>query len=258
MKPITREHHGAKRWLRPASYAFARADTTIPLIATELPQAALVMPVGFVGQGEDLVPVALVGLTPGQNLFVSSDDKWQTHFVPTTYRFHPFALLPSGQGSEVLCIDEDSGLVTDGPEGELFFGDDGEPSKFVADIFTSLQEISTQRLATRSACALLKVHGLIEPWPIAIQGLSGDRQVDGLYCISEEALDALSDEAFLELRAARGLTVAFCQLLSMQHLPGLTQMAAARAAAAMPTAKPAAPGSQMLDDDRPLDFSKFR
>jgi len=259
MKPIAREHHGARRWLRPANYSFAVNDTVAPLVASEVPQAALVMPIGFVSQGEDLVPMALVGLTPGQNLFVSPDGRWLTHFVPSTYRFHPFALLPSSQGGEVLGIDEDSGLVTDGPDGELIYGDDGEPSKFVADIFTSLQQISTQRLATKSACALLKAHGLVVPWPTTIQGPSGEQQVDGLYCINEEALDALSDAAFLELRAVRGLTIAFCQLLSMQHLPALKQKAAVRAATAMLTAKPSkAPGLEVLDHDQPLDFSRFR
>ena len=259
MMPITPEHHRAKRWLRPSSYAFAAKDSVAPLVASELAQAALALPIGFANQGEDFVPVALVGLTPDQSLFVSADSLWQGHFVPSAYRFHPFALLPASEGREVLCIDEDSGLVTDGPEGEPFFGDDGEPSKVVADIFSALQETSTHRTATRSVCALLKAHELIQPWPITVQTSSGDQQVEGMYCINEEALDALTDAAFLELRASRGLTVAFCQLLSMQHLPALKQMAAARAAASLPMAKPSTgPGLEVLDHDRPLDFSRFR
>jgi len=148
------------------------------------------LPIGFANQGEDFVPVALVGLTPDQSLFVSADSLWQGHFVPSAYRFHPFALLPASEGREVLCIDEDSGLVTDGPEGEPFFGDDGEPSKVVADIFSALQETSTHRTATRSVCALLKAHELIQPWPITVQTPSGPQHVEGLYCINENALDA--------------------------------------------------------------------
>ena len=259
MMPITREQHEAKRWLRPTNYAFAKKNTVVPLVASELPQAALVLPIGFVIQGEEFVPVALVGLTPGQNLFVSTDGSWVWRYVPASYRLHPFALAPSNQGGEVLCINEDSRFVTDGPEGELFFGDDGEPSQVVAEIFSALQEISTNRVATRIACASLKAHELIQPWPITVQTPAGDQPVDGLYCINEEALDALSDEAFLELRASRGLTVAFCQLLSLQHLPALKQMAAARAAASLPMAKPSTgPGLEVLDHDQPLDFSRFR
>jgi len=256
--PITREDYTARRWLRPTSYAFAAKDTVAPLLASELPRAALAMPIGFIDHGGDFVPVVLVGLTPGQNLFVSTDGLWRGDFVPKAYRLHPFALLPAGEGGEVLCINEDSGLVTDGPEGEPFFGDDGELSKIVADIFAPLREMGTHLMATKSVCALLKAHELIQPWPITVQTPSGDQHIEGLFCINEEALDALSDEAFLELRAARGLTIAFCQLLSMQHLPALKQLAAARATVAAPTAKPAALGTQMLDDDRPLDFSKFR
>lgn len=259
MMPITPEHHGAKRWLRPASYAFARKDSVLPLVASELPQAALVMPIGFVSQGEEFVPVAMVGLTSGENLFVSEFGGWVWRYVPSAYRFYPFALVPSSEGGEVLCIDEDSGLVTDGPEGEAFFGDDGEPSQVVAEVFSALQEISTNRVATKIACASLKVHELIQPWPITVQTPSGDQPVDGLYCINEEALDALPDEAFVELRASRALTVAFCQLLSMQHLPSLKQMAVARAEAATLKAKPSSRhGLEVLDDDRPLDFSRFR
>ena len=259
MMPITRERHEAKRWLRPTNYGFSSRDTVVPLVLSELPRAALAMPIGFVSHEEQYLPVALVGLAPGQNLFVSSDSLWLSHFVPSAYKLYPFALLPASEGGEVLCINEGSGLVTDGPEGELFLREDGEPSKIVADIFASLQEISAYRLATRSVCALLKAHELIQPWPIGDKTQSEGHFVDGLFCINEEALDALSDEAFLELRAARALTVAFCQLLSMQHLPGLKQMAEARAAVAMPTGTPSTKaGLEVLDHDRPLDFGRFR
>ena len=55
-----------------------------------------------------------------------------------------------------------------------------------------------------------------------------------MFQIDEAALNALPDEAFLELRRAGALLIAYGQLLSMQHLPLLGQLADAHAKAAAP------------------------
>jgi hypothetical protein len=61
------------------------------------------------------VPVAVQGLAPGQNLFVAPDGRWLAAYTPAAYRGYPFQLAHAENGQQVLCFDEESGLITDGP-----------------------------------------------------------------------------------------------------------------------------------------------
>jgi len=70
-----------------------------------------------------------------------------------------------------------------------------------------------------------------------MQGDAGEQNVAGLFRIDEAALNQLPAEAFMELRDAGALLCAYCQLLSMQHLQTLGQLAQvhAKANAPLPT-----------------------
>lgn len=227
---IIREQHGHQYWLKQSSYRFASSDALCPLVAQELPTAVLSLPIGFIAEEEHFVPVAVQGLAAGQNLFVAADGRWLTSYIPAPYRGYPFRMAPTEQGEQVLCIDEASGLISESA-GEPFFNDDGTPGKAVLEILEFFNQIEANRQLTRSMCAVLQQHGLIQPWPITVQGEHGEQKVEGLFRIDEAALNALSAEALSEVRNAGGLTMAYCQLLSMQHLSTLGTLAQAHAEA---------------------------
>ncbi|MGP5370121.1 SapC family protein [Pseudomonas helleri] len=227
---ITRERHGHQHWLSQSGHRFAADDALCALVAQELPQAMLSLPIGFIVEAEQFMPVALQGLTPGQNLWVAADGRWLAAYIPAPYRCYPFRMAPTEQGEQVLCIDEASGLLSESA-GEPFFNDDGTPGKAVLEILEFFNQIEANRQLTRSMCAVLQQHGLIQPWPITVQGEHGEQKVEGLFRIDEAALNALSAEALSEVRNAGGLTMAYCQLLSMQHLSTLGTLAQAHAEA---------------------------
>lgn len=237
---ISRTQHADKRWLPYTSYAFAAGDALAPLVAAELPAAALRLPIGFAVRGDAFVPVAVQGLVAGRNLFVGPDGRWLGGYVPAVYRSHPFHLAKSAAGQEVLCFDEDSAVLGEGAEGEPFFADDGQPARRIAEMLAFLQKLDASRRATAHLCAALYRHGVLQPWPITVKGEAGEQRVDGLFRIDEAAFNALPGEALLELRAAGALPVVYCQLLSMQCLPVLGQLAAAHARPAAPAPAPAA------------------
>jgi len=260
--PISRDTHATKRWKRRTDYKFAASEVVAPLVVNELPRAASSLPIGFVAQGEHFVPATVLGLAPGQNLLVAPDGRWFTAaYIPAVFRSYPFMLAQISEDREVLCVLEDSGLVTDGPEGEAFFDEDGAPSRPLADVLSFLQQLSVNQKATQRVCAALKEHGLIQPWPITIKTPAGDQNVEGMHRIDEVALNALAGEAFLNVRAAGGLPVAYCQLMSMQHLSGLVQLAAARAEVAarkLPVNEAGELDLEFMNDGPMLDFSKFK
>lgn len=242
---ISRTQHAGRRWLPYTSYAFAAGDALAPLVAAELPAATLRLPIGFAARDGAFVPVAVQGLAPGRNLFVAPDGRWLGGYVPAAYRSHPFHLAKSAAGPEVLCFDEDSVLLAaDGAGGEPFFADDGQPAARIVEVLAFLRTLEAGRRATAQICAALHRHGVLQPWPITVKGEAGEQRVDGLFRIDEAAFNALPAEALLELRAAGALPVVYCQLLSMQCLPVLGQLAAAHARLAAAPARAPAPAAQ--------------
>lgn len=227
---VSRERHGSKYWQKHSSYAFAVDEILCPLVAEELPKAVLALPIGFVADGEHFAPVAVQGLTLGQNLYVAGDGQWLTSYVPARYRSYPFQVVPNDQSELLLCIDEGSGLISD-ISGDFFFDADGKPSESVAKIMDFFHQVEANRKLTLEVVDVLKQHGLIQPWLITIEDEQGEQTLHGLFRIDEAALNALSAEALAAVRDAGGLTVAYCQLLSMQHLATLGTLAQAHAEA---------------------------
>lgn len=234
---ITRERYGNQHWLRYTNYNFAATDALSPLVVEEVFKAMLSLPIGFVTAEDAFVPVAIQGLAPGKNLFVALDGRWMGGYIPVAYRCYPFLLANTEDGQQVLCMDEDSGLLSD-IQGEVFFGKDDQPSKALTDVLGILNKVAANRKVTQRICTVLQKHNLIQPWPIKVQGAAGEKAVEqnieGLYRIDEAAMNQLPAEAFVELRDAGALTLAYCQLLSMQHLPLLGQLSDAHAKAAAP------------------------
>ncbi len=237
---ITRGRHAPQRFKRNPNYKFTAAHAVTALVVQELSQAAMHIPVAFLATEGAFTPVAVLGLKPGKNLFVANSGQWVGRYIPATFRAYPFALANTSDGQQVLCFDEDSGLLS-ATEGESFFAEGTQPSKAVSEVLTSLNQHAANRVATQRVCALLQKHNLIQPWHIKIRGDAGEQAVEGLYRIDEATLNQLPAEAFMELRDAGALLCAYCQLLSMQHLQTLGQLAAAhaqadaKAQAALPT-----------------------
>lgn len=258
---VTLERHGLKHWLKHSSYIFAAGDALCPLVAQELPKAALVIPIGFIAEGECVVPVAVQGLAAGQNLLVALDGRWLASYIPALYRGYPFKMATMEGGEQVLCIDEASGLMSESI-GEPFFSAGGTPGKAVLEILEFFSQIEANRQLTRSMCAVLQQHGLIQPWPLTVQGEQGEQKVEGLFRIDEAALNGLTADALIEVRNAGGLTMAYCQLLSMQHLPTLGTLAQAHAVARKSLAENSLsrsdkPNTEFMDEGGTFSFGNL-
>jgi SapC len=227
--PVDRERHAGKGWLRPQGYDFAAADVLAPLGGSEFAQAVLAMPIGFVEKSGHYVPVALLGLAKGTNVFIGPGNQWLGGYVPAVFRTYPFSLMRR-EGSEetILCVDEESGLVVDeGKEKvEKFFEADGSPSAMTHTLANVLRRIEQDQTVADLAVAALAEAGVIKPWPLT--AAVGDQQVtvNGLHQTDELALNALDDATFIKLRKASSLVIAHGQLLSMAQVSVLSRLSA--------------------------------
>lgn len=234
---VTKSGFMSKRWRWARDYRFASKDCLVPLVGQEFTRAALYFPIGFVRKDEGYLPVAVLGITAGQNLFVGVDGKWMAGYVPAAYRGYPFSLGQTQDNHTVLMVDTGSGLVSEAQataqgtvegqaHGETFFGPDDKPTEPVQKVFEFLQHLQANRTATQQACALLDKLGLIEPWPVAVLQDDGvQRQLEGLFRVDEQAFKQLALQELDALRQSDALPLVFCQLLSQQHMTALGPMA---------------------------------
>lgn len=229
---VSRERHAKQRWQSQAGYTHAAQETVVPLVAAEIPKAMLSLPIAFIAQGEAFVPAAVLSLLPGKDLFVAQSGSWAGDYIPAAFRSYPFCLANTADGQKVLCVDEDKVLASDSAAGQVFFNDDGTLNKAVQDILNFLNQVEQSRKLTAIACAALHKHQLLRPWPITLKTDTGEQVINGLFQVDEAALNQLPADALLEIRNAGALPIAYCQLLSTQHLALLGKMIEAHGKAA--------------------------
>lgn len=216
--------------MRYSTYTFTATSAVAPLVASEMPKAVMAFPIALIREAEAYAPAAVLSFQPNQNLFVTHDGRWIGSYVPSQFRSYPFAMLPTETGERILCFDEESGLLVENESGERFFdADDGvaEATQKVVEFLTAVQR---DREKTLVACKALAESGVVTPWEITVKAAEGGLRIEGLFKVDEGALDALSMDAFEMLRKSGALPIAYCQMLSMQHLATLGKLAEAHAA----------------------------
>jgi len=222
--PITKTDFDEKHWQRASDYTHAANDAICPLVVQEMTKAVLSLPIAFAYINDQPVPVAVQGIKSGQNLLVDKNGKWIGKYIPAVYRGYPFMLANTEEDDkQVLCFDQESGLMAD--SGEAFFDDNGEPAEAVKGILNLLTQVHNNRTVTQSICTVLHAKNLIQPWAIKLKTDDGEVSVEGLHRIDEAALNALDKDDFEEIRQAGALPLIYCQLLSMQHLQALVNLA---------------------------------
>jgi SapC len=216
--PVVPETHQQKFWQRYTSYGFAAKEHLAPLVGAEIAKAIQAMPVGFIKQEERFILVGLMSPVPGQNMFVSSQGQWLGTYIPSALRGYPFRLARvEGREELILCINEASGLISD-QAGESFFDDQGQPAPAIKEIMGFWQQIESGRAGTDLAVAALADAGLMTQWPLKVKQGEEEKAVDGLYTLDEAKLNSLDEDAFLQLRKAQALPLAYAQLLSMGNM----------------------------------------
>ena len=258
---IAPESHAKKVWKNVPDYAFAAADTVIPLVGAELSKAISAMPTGFIKQEVGYQLVGITSLQAGMNMYVAPDGKWLGAYIPAMLAAYPFRLAHQEESPDksILCINEASGLVVESTEdGNAFFDDQNQPTQEIKDILNLLSDFQVNLAVTQRAVNALDDAGLITPWALQIQQGEEVVPVAGLFNIDEAALNKLDDDDFLALRKANGLAVAYAQLLSMNQLTVLERLGELRGQNLAPQAANSKPtnltGFSLLEENGSLVF----
>jgi hypothetical protein len=237
-EPLNREQH-AKLGLvhKDKPYSFALGGTAVPVAVTEFAPTALSYPIIFAG--EDRIPLAVMGLNTGENLFVKADGAFEIGaYIPAYIRRYPFVLAnDDAQDRLIVCIDRGSSLLAEGGDTPLF-DDKGEPTEYTQNCIKFCDDFEIERRRTDSFVQLLKDNDLFELkkaifTPQDANGQIGEPQTVAEYFgVSEEKLNALSPEKTKELQTSGALAQIYAHLVSLAGWDRLIALATLRQAQA--------------------------
>ncbi len=222
-------------------FSIAKALHAVFVTATEFSQAALEFAVVFVETGRHdaagrpmMSPVALLGLTHGENLHVEGG-QWAARYIPAYIRRYPFstASLPGTGRSNVLVDEAWSGFSEQATE-PLFEGDDA-PAPALRRAIDFLDRFQLESERTQAFCERLVMLGLLKEMKADATLPGGQKlSVDGFHAVDEEKLRALPESTVLELWRNGLLMLIQAHLLSLANIRHLVNRKAARLQAASP------------------------
>ncbi len=194
--PLSRERHQSWYVDMAQGYGFTRETNSIYVAGTEFPMAAREYPIVFAKDAlENLVPVAMLGVRPNENLMVNADGSWAGTYVPAYIRRYPFILANANtEGTTfAVCIDESySGFNTVG-EGERLITDSGEHGEILQNSVKFLEEFHKHSEITVAFCKAVAAADLVEPVQANFELTSGGKfSLAGLYCVPRNRIKALS------------------------------------------------------------------
>jgi hypothetical protein len=220
-EPLNREQHAKLALVhKDKPYSFAVNGTAVPLAVTEFAPAALNYPVIFAG--DDRVPLAVMGLNTGENLFIAADGGFEAGaYIPAYIRRYPFVLAnDDAQERMIVCIDRGSDLLSEAGQTPLF-DDKGEPTEYTQNCIKFCDDFEVERRRTDSFVQLLKENDLFELkkavfTPVDANGQAGEPQTVAEYFgVSEEKLNALPADKIKELQTSGALAQIYAHLVSL-------------------------------------------
>ena len=215
----TRDHANWK------SKTFERVDFfagqhAVPVTVDEFADCQRTLPIVF-SSGENSVPIALMGLNEGVNVYIDADGKMtEPVYVPAYVRRYPFLLARLRQDSEELslCFDPTAGVLGNFDDGRALFKDNGEPSEYTAEVLQYCENFEQSGQRTRAFMDELAKAELIMDGEIAItQNDQPDKPFiyRGFRMVDETKLRELPVEKLEEYNKSGLLVLIYAHLFSL-------------------------------------------
>lgn len=205
----------------------------VPITIDEFVLAQRFYPIIFTA-GENPVPLALMGLNEGVNMFVDADGKLIGQpYVPAYIRRYPFMLARLRPESEdlSLCFDPSADVIGAFDEGQALF-EDGQPTDATKAVlgFCEQWEQSWQR--TQAFMEEVVKAKLLIDGEVSIQPESAQQPFiyRGFQMVSEEKLRELRGDAARKLLGNGVLPLLYAHIFSLSQMSELfsKQMAAGK------------------------------
>ena len=216
--PLSSDQHATWGTKALEGAQFLRDQHAVPVIIDEFVQVQRHFPIIFAA-GDNPVPLALMGLNEGVNVFVDENGKFSERvYIPAYIRRYPFMLAQLGQNPQELslCFDPTSGAV--GPDGEVVkLFEDGQPSQGTKDILGFCESFEQGAQRTGAFMKEVQEMDLLMDGEVTIQpeGASQPHVYRGFKMVNEEKLRDLRGDQLRKMMQSGMLTLLTAHLFSL-------------------------------------------
>jgi hypothetical protein len=213
---------------------FAQRGNAIPISQTEFQPVARDYPIVFTsGDGsQSFAPVAVLGLSAGENLFYANGKWFPGVYIPAYARRYPFCMARVNvnkveQKDRLICVEKS--FVDD--QGEAMFDGKGEPNAKWKDLERLLGEYEADLERSREMCSILSDYGMLEPFTMQANFKdtgAKPMQMTGMFRVAEKNLENLNTAQLKNLVRKGILPRIYMHLMSLENFGRLLDRKAGR------------------------------
>ena len=231
------QHRQLKLKLPITDWSVAKDLNATFVAAAEFGDVCREFPIVFVKAGKEpdgseaIAPLAVFGMTPNQNLYVSGE-RWRAQYMPAVLRFYPFCIARIDDQRFAICVDSaHAGVNTE--EGQPLFTPDGKPSELLAGMQKQLELLEAEIQRTRLVGKRLLELDLLREMRFDATLPDGKQHtVDGFLTVDDAKVTALPDNIVGELHRSGVLGLVHMHWVSLGNMRRLVDWHVERAAAA--------------------------
>jgi hypothetical protein len=219
LMPLNSRDHSSWRARTVDKASWLGNQHAIPLTVEEFPLAQRDYPIVF-SAGDNPVPLALMGLNEGVNVFFEEDGTPRGDaYIPAYIRRYPFLLakLRPDADEMSLCFDPTSDIVGDFKEGATLF-EDGQPSEHVKGVLDFCQKFEEAGARTQAFMQELADADVLMDGEVAIQQSDKPDQpyiYRGFKMINQEKLKELAADKLKAWHENGLLPLIYAHLMSL-------------------------------------------
>ena len=215
---------------------FARGLNSIPISYSEFALVAREYPIVFtaVPEAKVFIPVAVLGLTKGENLFNAGGAWVSGVYVPAYARRFPFCMSRVTienveQKNRLVCVEKSQ---LDDKAGEAMFDAKGQPVEKWKEMERLLTEYEADLERSREMCGILSDYSLLEPFTMqaTMKKDSNPMAMTGMHRVAEAKIEHLNASQLKNLVKKGVLSRVYAHLLSLDNFAKLLDRKAAKAA----------------------------
>ncbi|MDP1028066.1 SapC family protein [Sphingomonas sp. KR1UV-12] len=241
LEPLSSQQHGDWKIRGQDTAPFLVGQHAIPVTVEEFPLVQRFMPIVF-SMGDDAIPLALMGLNEGVNVFVDDAGKLgENIYVPAYIRRYPFMLarLRPEADELSLCFDPSANMLGAFDEGEPLFAGD-QPSEATKQILGFNETFEQAGLRTQQFMRELREMDLLMDGEVTIelQGAPQPFVYRGFQMVNEEKLANLRGDQLRKISQSGMLPLIYAHLFSLALMRDIFARQAERSGTPAPVELP--------------------
>jgi hypothetical protein len=205
------------------NYKHSKNFNFIVISQEEAPMIAKTYPIFFAKDGENILPIAILGLEKNKNVFLDKDANWEDRcYIPSVIRCYPFGVATiagkDGASSTLSIAYDESYEGLDKKDGKEIFDKDGKLSKFGSKVKKFVENTYSSIEKTKKSLKLFNDLDLLKTIDVNIEKGKKKYKLEAMLQINTKRLNELKDNELLALLKSGAFNVIYAHSSSINNI----------------------------------------